>query len=177
MESYLFESERLGFRNWQDQDLAPFAQMNADTKVMEYFPSTLNLDQSNEGIQKLKAHFDINGFMFYATCRLIDHQFVGFIGLKRVTLNLDFAPCVEIGWRLAAHHWGKGYATEGAKKVISIAPEFGIHTIHSFTAVTNKRSEQVMIKCGMNHVSYFEHPLVDLTSDLRKHTLYKIDLK
>ena len=28
-------------------------------------------------------------------------------------------PAVEIGWRLAADHWGQGYATEAARAVLA----------------------------------------------------------
>jgi len=180
LEDYLYQSERLGFRNWQEQDLVPFTKMNENAEVMEFFPTTLAINQSNDLVETFKNHFIEHGFTFYATCLLTTHKFIGFIGfigLKIISKTFDFACGVEIGWRLDNHYWGKGYATEGARIILAIAPSLGIKSVHSLTAVINKRSEQVMIKCGMNHVGYFEHPLVDIKSDLRKHTLYKIDLK
>ena len=32
-----------------------------------------------------------------------------------------FTPSVEIAWRLAADHWGRGLATEGARAVVAQA--------------------------------------------------------
>jgi RimJ/RimL family protein N-acetyltransferase len=174
--SYLFKSERLGFRNWVADDLAPFAAMNVDPRVMEFFPELLTEKESQTLIDNCKTHFDDHGFTFFATCELENNQFIGLIGLKRVLKNLHIAPTVEIGWRLGFSFWGKGYATEGALAMLRMAPSFGIKTVHSFTAAINSRSENIMIKCGMNHVGYFEHPMVDKNSKLRPHTLSKIDL-
>lgn len=58
-----------------------------------------------------------------------------------------FMPCVEVGWRLAHEHWGKGYATEGALASL----EYGFETLQlkeivSFTTIHNERSIAVMKK-------------------------------
>ena len=45
--------------------------------------------------------------------------FVGFIGFHSAAVSVGFTPCVEIGWRLAAEHWGRGYATEGCVRVLA----------------------------------------------------------
>jgi RimJ/RimL family protein N-acetyltransferase len=36
------ETERLILRSWRDSDLDALARMNADPRVMEHFPSTLD---------------------------------------------------------------------------------------------------------------------------------------
>ena len=36
-----FQTERLRLRQWRDSDLEPFAALNADPKVMEFFPEPL----------------------------------------------------------------------------------------------------------------------------------------
>jgi hypothetical protein len=64
------------------------------------------------------------------------HEFIGFVGLHIPTPELPFSPCVEIGWRLAAEHWGNGYATEAARSVLRVGfQKLGLHEIVSFTAV------------------------------------------
>jgi RimJ/RimL family protein N-acetyltransferase len=44
---YTFESHRLGFRSWKQEDLVPFAQLNSDQEVMEFFPSLLTKEESD----------------------------------------------------------------------------------------------------------------------------------
>ena len=51
----------------------------------------------------------------------MNRNFVGFVGLSVPRFEAHFTPCVEVGWRLAAEHWGRGYATEAARAVTSDA--------------------------------------------------------
>ena len=39
-DKYLFTSERLGFRNWIDSDIAKMIDISSDPDVMEFFPAT-----------------------------------------------------------------------------------------------------------------------------------------
>ena len=41
----VIKTERLILRPWQQEDLEPFAQLNSDPLVIEYFPSTLNRER------------------------------------------------------------------------------------------------------------------------------------
>ena len=53
--------------------------------------------------------------------------------------------CVEIGWRLRKEFWGKGYATEAARKWLDIGfGEYDLKEIISFTAQQNIKSQEVM---------------------------------
>ncbi|HEX4881818.1 MAG TPA: GNAT family N-acetyltransferase [Porticoccaceae bacterium] len=47
-------------------------------------------------------------------------EFIGFVGPHTPAPELPFSPCVEVGWRLAAKHWGKGFATEAARGALRI---------------------------------------------------------
>ena len=63
-----------------------------------------------------------------------------------------FTPCVEIGWRLAAAHWGRGYATEAARAVLVHAWDVvGLDEVVSFTTAGNDRSRAVMVRLGMRY--------------------------
>jgi RimJ/RimL family protein N-acetyltransferase len=88
-----------------------------------------------------------------------------------------FTPCVEIGWRLAYEHWGKGYATEAAQEVLKVAfGKCGLSEVVSFTALQNSRSMKVMEKIGMKHDQSgdFNHPKLPLDHHLSKHVLYRV---
>ena len=118
---YLFKSARLGFRNWKTEDLVEFAKLNVDEAVMEHFPKTLSNKEVIEFIGRLKRHFKENGFTYFATEILETKEFIGMIGLARQKYKTEFTPAIDIGWRLKRTAWGKGYATEGAKRCIEYA--------------------------------------------------------
>lgn len=172
---YLFQSARLGFRTWQEKDLLPMAALNADPAVMEFFPSTQSLEDTRAFVKRVHTHFKEYGFGWYAVDLLDNQEFIGFIGMAWNKMEADFTPCAEIGWRLKKAAWGKGYATEGAKRCIAYGfTDLQFKEIYSFTATINKRSERVMQKIGMQKVGIFEHPKIAMGDVLRPHVLYRI---
>lgn len=174
---YLFESERLGFRRWKTSDHAPFAALNANPDVMEFFPKTLSRTESDALIERIEAHFEGKGYGLWAVERKEDGAFIGFIGLLDVNFDIGIEDATEIGWRLEQKFWKKGYATEGAKACLAYAfEELGKKEIYSFTSTVNTPSEAVMKRIGMKKAGEFEHPRVPEGSPLRKHVLYKKEL-
>src|SRR5262245_53341629 len=110
---------RLRLRRWRDDDLAAFAELNRDPAVMQHLPALLSREQSDALAQRIEAHFDAHGFGLFAVEVVAQAGFAGFIGISIPTFEAHFTPCVEIGWRLAARHQGRGYATEGARAVLT----------------------------------------------------------
>ena len=157
------ETSRLILRPWRDSDREPFARMNADPRVMEFFPACLSREESD-------AIIDRNPGVLAAELRE-SGEFIGFIGLAVPTFEAHFTPCVEIGWRIAAEHWGRGLATEGAREVLRHATR----EIVSFTTERNFRSRRVMEKLGMTHdpADDFDHPRMPEGHPQRRHVLYR----
>lgn len=175
--AYVFESERLGFRRWQASDREPFAAMNANPDVMEFFPNTLNRAESDALVDRIEAHFEEIGYGLWAVERKEDGAFIGFIGLLDVNFDISVKGATEIGWRLDQQFWKRGYATEGAKACLDYAfQELGKTAIYSFTAAINLPSITVMKRIGMEKVDEFDHPRVAEGSPLKRHVLYKKDL-
>jgi RimJ/RimL family protein N-acetyltransferase len=167
---------RLRLRRWLERDRRPFAALNADPRVMAYFPSVLSCDESDAAFDRIEAHFDRHGFSLWAVEIPAVTPFAGFIGLSMPTFEAHFTPCVEIGWRLAAEHWGRGYATEGARAVLGVGfGVFSLDEIVSFTACTNQPSRRVMEKIGMvrDPRDDFDHPAIVAGHPLRRHVLYR----
>jgi ribosomal-protein-alanine N-acetyltransferase len=167
---------RLLLRRWRESDLEPFAQMNADPRVMEYFPALLSRVESEASVVRIQSHFRAHRFGLWAVELGDRHEFIGFAGLARPGFETDFTPCVEVGWRLAAEHWGHGYATEAALAAVSFGFELlGLEEIVSFTVPTNRRSIRVMEKLGMRRDagSDFDHPRIPEGHPLRAHVLYR----
>ena len=115
MPTFVIKTPRLILRPWRDEDLAPYAALNADPAVRRYWTSTLSAKESNAQAAQLQKHIEQHGFGFWAAEAPGVASFIGFIGLKHVEPDLPFAPAVEAGWRLARRYWGQGYATDGAE--------------------------------------------------------------
>jgi len=170
-------TDRLILRRWQPADCIPFARLNRDLRVMEHFPNRLTRPQSNLFIERVEAHFEQHGFGLWATELRGSRTFIGFIGLSVPHFEAPFMPCVEIGWRLSADHWGRGLATEGARAVVCYAFEFlKLPALVSFTVPANTRSRRVMEKLGMTHdpADDFDHPKLIEGHPLRRHVLYRL---
>jgi RimJ/RimL family protein N-acetyltransferase len=167
----VIETPRLILRPWRDSDREPFARMNADPRVMEFFPSTLTPEESDAALAHISDHHDRYGFTLHAAELRETGDFIGFIGLSIPTFEAHFTPCVEIGWRLAAAHWGRGLATEGAREVLRRATG----PIVSFTTEKNWRSRRVMEKLGLTHdpADDFDHPRLPEGHPQRRHVLYR----
>jgi RimJ/RimL family protein N-acetyltransferase len=172
------ETERLLLRPWRDSDREPWAAMNADPRVREFFPGLLDRAASDTSLDFLNAHIVQHGFGFWAVEEPVSGEFLGFTGLMHATFAAPFTPCVEIGWRLAHHAWGKGYASEAALASLDHGfGKLGLPSIVSFAVTGNVRSRRVMERIGMRHdpCGDFMHPKV--SSDyphLRLHVLYTI---
>lgn len=80
--------------------------MCADPQVMEFFPSVLDRAQSDALVDRVQAHFAERGYGPWALELPGEAAFIGFTGLFDVTMDVHFAPTVEIGWRLAPAYWG-----------------------------------------------------------------------
>ncbi len=170
-------TERLLLRRWLPADRPAFARLNADPRVMEFFPKALSQEESDATVDRIEAHFREHCFGLWAVEVPGVAPFIGFVGLATPRFTAPFTPCVEIGWRLAAEHWGRGYATEGARAAL----EFGfgparLDEILSFTVPANVRSRRVMEKIGMTRspADDFDHPLLTAGHPLRRHVLYRI---
>jgi len=175
-DEFAFDTKRLRLRQWKDSDRAPYAAMNADPRVMEFFASPQSREQSDASIDAWSTAIAAGGFANWAVERRDTGEFIGFVGLSVPRRALPFMPCVEIGWRLAAAHWGHGFASEGAQQVLKIGFErFALDEIVSFTSLVNRRSRAVMERIGMRDSGEdFEHPALPVGHPLRMHCLYRI---
>jgi RimJ/RimL family protein N-acetyltransferase len=169
-------TERLLLRPWRDSDRAPFAAINTDPKVMEHFPRTTTREESDAFADRIVARMERQGFGLWAVEVPGVANFIGFIGLNPADAVLG-RPVLEIGWRLAAEHWSRGYATEGARASLAHAFDvLGKDEVVSFTTTANQRSRHVMEKLGLVHrpEDDFDHPGVPPSWSGRRHVLYRI---
>jgi hypothetical protein len=76
-------------------------------------------------------------------------DFIGFTGLVVTRFNVHFTRRVQIGWRLAFEHWGRGNATEAARLALGGFDALALSEIVSFTSATNLRSQAVTERLGI----------------------------
>ena len=173
----MLATDRLIMRSWREEDLAPFAALNADPVVMEHFPSTLTRQESDALVVRITAQLDALGFGLWALEVRETGEFIGFTGLAVQTFPAPFNPSVEVGWRLKRSAWGHGYATEAAFAALDYGFTVAeLDEIVSMTAVTNARSQAVMERIGMTRdpADDFDHPNVPDGHRVKPHVLYRI---
>ena len=174
----LLQGKRVKLRDWVDADREAFAALNADPNVMRHFPATLTREESDRLADRIQDDLRREGFGLWAVEVPGEAPFIGFVGLSRPRFEAHFTPCVEVGWRLAHAHHGKGYASEGARLAVAFGFEAcGLAEIVSFTPPENVASWRVMEKIGMTHdpSDDFDHPALPEGHRLRRHLLYRLD--
>ncbi len=176
----IIKTDHLILRTWTENDIDAMAAIDQDPKVCEFLPGIGNREATAAGVRKIMQHYEKHGFCLYAVELKSTHEMIGWTGLSIPSFHAHFTPAVEIGWRLASNHWGRGYATEGAKAVINYGfNQLGLIEIVSFTVPKNSRSIRVMEKIGMQRDlnGDFAHPKLPLKHKLSKHVLYRVHKK
>ena len=55
-------TQRLSLRGWCDRDLESFAAMNADARVMEFYPKPLDRAESDASALRIREQLDRHAF-------------------------------------------------------------------------------------------------------------------
>lgn len=151
---------RLLLRQWRESDLDPFAAMSADPEVMRFIGGTTTRQEASAAIERFRTHWREHGFGLWAAEIRESGEFAGFIGLAVPTFLPEVLPAVEVGWRLARAHWGRGFATEGARASLNHGFEvLGLDRIVSVYHPDNHASRRVMDKLGMTWDRDTRHPV------------------
>lgn len=145
--------------------------------MIEFLPGPMTLAQVQAFIESHNAMYARHQTCYFAAEVKATGDLAGFIGLKYQDFDQPFAPCYELGWRLASRYWGKGYATEGAFAAMHHGFDMlGLDEIVSFTVSANTRSRSVMERLGMRRDvnADFAHPALPAGHRLSRHVLYRI---
>ena len=171
----MIETERLRLRRWEDRDRAPFHAMCNDPRVMQFLGPPLTRAQSDAAIDRQNGFLDSHGYCFWAVERRADGMLLGFCGLKPGAEATPIEGEVEIGWRLAAEYWSRGYAREAAEASLAWGwANLDVPAIAAITTVGNARSWGLMERLGMVRAPQddFDHPAA--AEWLRPHITYRI---
>ncbi len=173
------ETSRLVLRPWQDSDRAPFAAVNADAQVRQYYyPSLLTAAETDELIDEATAQLANEGFGFLAVERKADGALIGGAGLSSPGPEVPGDFPLEIGWILGRGYWRQGYAAEISRCCLDFAwQELQADCVIGYTSAINIPSRRAMEKIGMVYVEGgdFDDITVPPGNILRPHVLYRID--
>ena len=171
------QTTRLTLRLWQDSDRQPFAAMSADPDVMRYLNKLPTWEAADAWIDWQMAHQAQYGFCFWAVVARPSGVFLGSVGLSGVSYPSPFRPAVQVGWRLARHAWGQGYASEAAEAAMQFGfGHLGLPGLVANTVADNAASQRVMRTLGMTHdpADDFDHPRLLADDPLRRQVLYRL---
>ena len=151
MSQFIFDSERLVFRQFTIDDAALIHQLNSDPLVLKYvheLPSTPEraLERLHNSIL---PHYLQYGYGRWAVELKATNEFIGWCGLK-------FRPErneTDLGYRFIPSCWGKSYATEAAIACL----DYGFYHLQliRITATAHKEniaSLRILEKCGMRYL-------------------------
>ena len=166
---------RLSLRPLRSDDFEWVTALSADARVMATLGGVRSAAQVRAWFERELAHL-----VRYGYCRnVVSHQgdSIGLVGLTRSDFDAGVVPGIEVAWQLAYAHWGQGFATEAARRVIEDA--FTTHALSEVIAVTsigNARSRRVMARLGMLYCpdETFAHPHLNEGSSLRTHVVYRL---
>jgi RimJ/RimL family protein N-acetyltransferase len=136
-----------------------FAALCSDPEVMEHLGGPMAFGLAAEMSARIGDHWETFGFGLWAC--LDGDECVGFSGACRPGPHWSaFADEVEIGWRLARHVWGRGFATEGARLALpAVAEHLGLERVIAYVTPPNLRSRAVVARLGMERVGDARHSL------------------
>ncbi len=149
--------------------------MNLDPEVMEYFPKPLSDQESAGLLHRLRQHYDLYGYTYFAVELIEPGEFIGFIGMARQDYPAVFNPSTDIGWRVKKSVWGKGLGSEGAQKCLALAfSQWQLERVVAVCVLRNAGSERVMQKIGREKRGEFDHPRLEDYPDIARCCWYEI---
>jgi RimJ/RimL family protein N-acetyltransferase len=141
------ETPRLLLRGFREADLDAYADMMARPEVTRFLGTGETLDRENawRQIAMILGHWTLRGFGFWAVEERASGRFLGRIG----PWQPEGWPGLEVGWTLAPHAWGHGYATEGGRAALAYAfRTLGADRVISLIARENVASIRVAERLG-----------------------------
>lgn len=172
----MIETERLILREWLDADREEFLALCNSPAVMEHLGGPATAEEVDEGIARIRACQAEHGHCFWAMERKADGAFLGFCGLKVVDdPGMAIHGDIEVGWRLRADLWGRGYAREAAAASLDWGwAHLNADRIIAITVPANTRSWGLMERLGMVRRPDldFDHPDFEPGHRLCRHITY-----
>ena len=151
----MIETQRLLLRRWHDGDDLAAAPIYAKARVMRYIPGgTWDLNRTKAIVARMRALEEAQGYGFYPAVLKESGAIVGHAGLG----HLEGTEEVELAYLFDEPQWGKGLATEAARAILGYGfATIGLERIVAVAFPENRRSIEVMKRCGMTYEGLARH--------------------
>jgi RimJ/RimL family protein N-acetyltransferase len=162
--SVYLETERLRLRRFTAEDADLLVELDSDPAVMRFITGgrpTSRAEIETELLPWWLAYYErYAGYGFWAAIERASGEFVGWFHLRPADDDRPREP--ELGYRLCASVWGKGYATEGSRALVERAfRDLGAERVNAETMAVNTASRRVMEKAGLRYVRTFHQDWPD----------------
>lgn len=137
-----------------------FYEMDSNPNVMRYIGQTGSAKTRQQVEDWVKRRLPIgDGLGTWAVFSKKDRTFIGCLLLIR----LEDSPFIEIGYRLKEAHWGEGFATEAARKVLNYAfLDLKLKEVVAVALPEHTASRKVMEKLGLQYIENTQYYQVEV---------------
>jgi RimJ/RimL family protein N-acetyltransferase len=145
------ETERLLLVRWNDDYSDDFAALCADAEAMRFISRGRPLSREDVDVilGRTRAMWEECGFGPWAAIEKQTGRWVGRVGLNLLT-DWPGDDKWEVGFEFAREFWGRGFATEGARRAVRFGWEqTPLDRIISVTRSDHLASRRVMENCGL----------------------------
>jgi RimJ/RimL family protein N-acetyltransferase len=146
-------TDRLVLRPFVAADLDELAAIHAEDSFWWYpLRAGMTREQTEGFLERVIGRYQSDGFGVEAALDRDRGDMIGWAGLAVPHFLPDILPAVEVGWRFASSHRGRGLATEaGAAALRWGFTEGGLDRIVSIYEPANVASGRVMERLGFTH--------------------------
>ena len=187
-------TERLILRQFTENDADNLFELDSNIEVIRFANlgvikggNPIDTDYEtiiNQTLPKFISYYQkYEGYGFWAAIEKSSNEFIGWFQFRpaldsqfNVNSGLYNDNDIELGYRLRQPVWGKGYATEASRALISKGfCELGTCRVVSSALAANKASIRVMEKAGLKFERKFIHP--EIEPEVVKYSLDKNEFR
>jgi len=148
-------TKRLTFGEFSKEDAELLFQLNGNPDVMKYITlgklMTLSEVKTKSIPRILQSYSHGDEYGIFPARLISTNEYIGWFQFEP---DAERENTAEIGWRLKKEFWGNGYATEGAKLLVTLGRQLNT-TIVARAMSENKASIRIMEKAGLKFVEEF----------------------
>ncbi|MCA9696355.1 MAG: GNAT family N-acetyltransferase [Myxococcales bacterium] len=163
MSETILETARLRLRRCTWDDLDHLVALDSDPEVMRYITGGVTTPRElyvEEVLPRWMGAEEHAGCGYWPAEDRQSGEFLGWFHLRPDRIEPEY---LEIGYRLARAHWGRGLATEGSLALVERAfIDLGAEQVSARALLGNRASQRVMEKCGLRRMGEFDFPVIML---------------
>ena len=168
----ILETPRLILREFSADDFEALYKIESRPETARFEPEK-SADDVRQYLEQAALQALVQPRVHYRFAITVrpDGSVRGLVGMAR---NIEMTRDWEIGWMVHPDEWGKGYASEAARRVLDFAfNELEAHRVIAFCDVENRASERVMQKLGMRREAHMRQTHL-LRGEWRDELLYAV---